>query len=195
LADSRTASSSGTSSIDIVRSFKRQKHNLNGSHFVHSLGQKPTFRERPLLAAKRPFIRKTAFGPIPRQMVFKQTIEEDIVGSTGVVKGGSAPPLLPRPAHPVFDLASGQPEIAEHAVVQLGELGRSAAGSQFSFDGSFHDRHKRQYSRNEASHDRTRPPPSPHDDAVDFIERYFRVHFHFRFLLSCIAATIDARAR
>jgi hypothetical protein len=79
--------------------------------------------------AKRPFIRKTAFGPMPRQMVFKQTIEEDIVGSTGVVKGGSAAPLLPRPAHPVFDLASGQPEIAEHAVVQLGELGRSAAGS------------------------------------------------------------------
>src|ERR1700738_2716011 len=63
-------------------------------------------------------------------MVFKQTIEEDIVGSTGVVKGGSAPPLLPRPAHPLFDLASGQPEIAEHAVVQIGELGRSAAGSQ-----------------------------------------------------------------
>jgi hypothetical protein len=142
-----------------------------------------------------PFIRKTAFGPIPRQMVFKQTIEEDIVGSTGVVKGGSAPPLLPRPAHPVFDLASGEPEIAEHAVVQSGELGRSAAGSQFSFDGSFHDRHKRQYSRNEASHDRTRPPPSPRDDAVDFIERYFRVHFHFRFLLSCIATTIDARSR
>ena len=42
---------------------------------------------------KRPFIRKTAFGPIPLQMVFKQMIEEDIVGSTGVVKGGSAPPL------------------------------------------------------------------------------------------------------
>jgi hypothetical protein len=42
---------------------------------------------------KRPFIRKTAFGPIPRQMVFKQTIEEDIVGSTGAVKGGRAPPL------------------------------------------------------------------------------------------------------
>ena len=32
-------------------------------------------------------------GLILRQMVFKQTIEEDIVGSTGVVKGGSAPPL------------------------------------------------------------------------------------------------------
>ena len=78
--------------------------------------------------AKRPFIRKTAFGPIPRQMVFKQTIEEDIVGSTGV-KGGSAPPLLPRPAHPVFDLASGQPEIAEHAVVQLGET-RPQRGGQ-----------------------------------------------------------------
>src|SRR6476646_1304711 len=135
--------------------------------------------------AKRPFIRKTAFGPIPRQMGVKQTIEEDIVGSTGVVKGGSAPPLLPRPAHPGFDPASGQPEIAEHAVVQIGEFGRSAAGSQFSFDGSFHDRHKRQYSRNEASHDRTRPPPSPHDDTVDLIERSLGMHFHFPVLLSC----------
>src|ERR1700719_1297703 len=120
---------------------------------------KSNFEVTATFGAKRPFIRKTAFGPVPRQMVFEQTIEEDIVGSTGVVKGGSAPPLLPRPAHPLFDLASGQPEIAEHAVVQIGELGRSAAGSQFSFDGSFHDRHKRQYSRNEASHDRTRPPP------------------------------------
>jgi hypothetical protein len=46
------------------------------------------------IGAKRPFIRKTASGPISRQMVFKQTIEEDIVGSAGVVKGGSAPPLL-----------------------------------------------------------------------------------------------------
>jgi hypothetical protein len=117
-------------------------------------------------------------------MVFKQTFEEDIVDSTGVVKGGSAPPLLPRPAHPAFDLASEQPDIAEHAVVQLGELGRSPAGSQFSFDGSFHERHKRQYSRSEASHDRTRPRPSPHDDAVDLIEGCFRMHFHFHFLLS-----------
>jgi hypothetical protein len=80
--------------------------------------------------AKRPFIRNTAFGPIPRQMVFKQTFEEDIVDSTGVVKGGSAPPLLPRPAHPDFDLASRQPEIAEHAVVELGEFGYRPAGSQ-----------------------------------------------------------------
>jgi len=53
-------------------------------------------------------------------MVFKQTFEEDIVDSTGVVKGGSAPPLLPRPAHPVFDLASRQPEIAEHGLCHSG---------------------------------------------------------------------------
>jgi hypothetical protein len=44
--------------------------------------------------AKRPFIRKTASGAISRQMAFKQTIEADIPGSAGVVKGGSAPPLL-----------------------------------------------------------------------------------------------------
>jgi hypothetical protein len=43
------------------------------------------------VGTERPFIRKTAFGPIPRQMVFKQTIEEDIVGSTGVVKGVALP--------------------------------------------------------------------------------------------------------
>src|ERR1700730_14060162 len=35
------------------------------------------------VGAKRPFIRKTAFGPNPRQMVFRQTFEEDIVDSTG----------------------------------------------------------------------------------------------------------------
>jgi hypothetical protein len=44
------------------------------------------------IGAKRPFIHKTA-GPIPPQMVFKQTIEEDTVSSTGVVKRGSAPLL------------------------------------------------------------------------------------------------------
>jgi hypothetical protein len=77
--------------------------------------------------AKRPFIRKTAFGPIPRQMVFKQTFEEDIVDSMGVVKGGSAPPLLPRPVHPVFDLASRQPEIAEHG---LSHSGTHTAGAK-----------------------------------------------------------------
>jgi hypothetical protein len=125
---------------------------------------------------------------------FEQAIEKDIVGSTGVVKGGSAPPLLPRPAYPVFDLASEQPEIAEHAVVQGGEFGHRPTRSQFSFDASFHDRHKRGYCRNEASYDRTRPV-SPHDDAMDFIKRFLRVHFHFLFLLSCIAATIDARER
>jgi hypothetical protein len=69
-----------------------------------------------VVGAKRPFIRKTAFGAIPRQMVFKQTVEEDIVGSTGVGKA-LALPRVQGLAHPAFDLASEQPDIAEHAVV------------------------------------------------------------------------------
>jgi hypothetical protein len=50
--------------------------------------------------AKRPFIRKTAFGPIPRQMVFKQNFEEDIVDSTGVVKGDKRSPAATKAGAP-----------------------------------------------------------------------------------------------
>ncbi len=47
------------------------------------------------VGTKRRFIHKTALGLILRQMVFKQTIK----GSTGVVKGGSAPrDALSKPA-------------------------------------------------------------------------------------------------
>jgi hypothetical protein len=46
--------------------------------------------------------------------------------------------ICPRPAHHAFDFASNDSDIAEHAVIHVGELSNSVASSQFGFDRSLH---------------------------------------------------------
>src|SRR5258706_3364868 len=89
-----------------------------------------------------------------------------------------------RPAHRVFDFASADSEIAEHVVIQAREFRNGLASSQFGFDCSFYPGQEFKNSSNEELCDQTRsPPPSLEADAVDFVERSSRMHFHYPVLL------------
>src|SRR5258708_17030485 len=92
--------------------------------------------------------------------------------------------FCPRPAHRVFDFASVDPEIAEHVVIHAREFRNGLARGQFGFDCSFYPGQEFKNSSNEEPRDQARSlPPSLEADAVDFVERLSRMHFHYPVLL------------
>ena len=88
-------------------------------------------------------------------------------------------------AHRALNLASCNPEIAEHVIVHAGEFVNGATGCQFGFDRRLHSFQDRKESGDRAARDPapSRPGSQRSIDAVGLVERLLRMHFQCTFSL------------
>src|SRR5215831_6878894 len=77
-----------------------------------------------------------------------------------------------RPAHPAFNFASGNSEIAEHVIVHAGEFFEGATGRELGFDSDLCSFQERKQPGDGAARDRSpsRPAARQSCDAMDLVE-------------------------
>ena len=85
-----------------------------------------------------------------------------------------------RPAHRALDLVPGNPEIAKHMIVHACKFFDGATSCPFGFDRRLHCFQDREKSIDGISCDLAPPRLAPRRsaNAMDFIERSLRMHFH-----------------
>jgi hypothetical protein len=84
------------------------------------------------------------------------------------------------PTYQVSNFASGYSKIAQHAIIHAGEFNDGLTSRQFGLDRPLYSFQDRKDSCDAAAHERapSRPAPRQNADAMDFVERLSRMHFH-----------------